>query len=150
MRITLKSCLTIVLVSLIIFWTAHNATAQTPFTPNRKCLTSITKPSNISSVTNPQIIRDVDNFSICYLGKARGVQSPVGIDMYTCRNKLFIEIGYANVVNDSSWMVMQKGIKEFLEKNYPKLKKSRDPYTGDLVYDYKILYNRDLDRMNRT
>jgi hypothetical protein len=149
MRITLKSCLVIAVVSLIVFWTSHFASAQS-FAPDRRCLTSITKPSSITDVANPKIRKDVEAFSYCYLGKAKGVQSPVGIDMYICQKKLFIEIGYANVVNDSGWMVMQKGIKEFLEKNYPRLKKSPDPRTGDLVYDYKIFYNRDLDRMNRT
>jgi hypothetical protein len=155
MKITLKSCLAIAIVSLVVFWTAHFAVAQRPFTPERKCF-DITrpKPSNITDATNLQVAKDVENFALCYIMRPTGVQSPIALKTYVCQKHLMIEIGNANAIDGKNWQVLEKGIREFLQKKYPKLAKQRaQPELGKesrLIPYYKIFYNRDFDRYNIT
>jgi hypothetical protein len=62
-----------------------------------------------------------------------------------------IEIGNANIVDGSNWQVLDKGIRDFLKINYPKLKVAyREIDTNQPVYEYKILYNKAFNGYNGT
>lgn len=153
MKIILKSCLVIALAFLIVLWTSHIATAQS-FTPERRCLTIITKPSTITDAANPKVAKDIEDFGLCYIGRAIGVQSPIALKTYVCQKHLMIEIGNANSIDGKNWQVLERGIREFLQKNYPKLKKYRVQEAlgkdSRLVPYYKIFYNKDFDEYNVT
>lgn len=152
MKITLKSCLVIAVVSLIFFCTTHVAGAQKSKSfPDRTCLTSITRPnSTITSVINPKVKIDVEAFSSCYLGRFKTAQAALALETYTCGKNLMIEIGNGNIVDGTNWQVLDKGIREFLSRNYPKLKIAYREADNKPVYEYKILYNKAFNGYNAT